>query len=388
MNEIVVVGASLAGVESARALRSLGYDGRLTIVGEEPHPPYDRPPLSKGFLLDSVADSDLALVDEQEELGVTWRTGARAVGLDCAASRVILDDGDELRGDGVVLATGASALRLSHSDGLQGIHTLRTLDDALALRAALASARRVVVVGSGFIGSEVAASARQLGLEVTLVGLEATPLQVALGAEMGGAVGALLADHGVVLCTSAVAGFEGAGRVRSVVLADGRHLPADLVVVGIGARPAVAWLQGSGLELEDGVICDGQGAAGAPGIVAAGDCARWYDERRGRPHRHEHWTSATEQAAIAAAALLGIEPPRPRRAPYFWSDLFDVRLQVAGWPEEADRVGVEEGGLEQRRFLALYRRGDEVVAVLALDHGRSFTRWRRVLDRAAVPAAA
>jgi NADPH-dependent 2,4-dienoyl-CoA reductase/sulfur reductase-like enzyme len=388
MNEVVIVGASLAGVESARALRSLGYDGRLTIVGEEPHPPYDRPPLSKGFLLDAVADSDLALVDEQEELGVTWRTGVRAVGLDCGARRVILGDGDELRGDGVVLATGASALRLPHSDGLEGIHTLRTLGDALALRAALASARRVVVVGSGFIGCEVAASARQLGLEVTLVSLTAMPLQVALGAEMGGAVGALLADHGVVLCTAAVAGFEGAGRVRSVVLADGRHLPADLVVVGIGARPAVAWLQGSGLELEGGVICDAQGATGALGIVAAGDCARWYDARRGRPHRHEHWTSATEQAAIAAAALLGIEPPRPRRAPYFWSDLFDARLQVAGWPEEADRVSVEEGGLEQRRFLALYRRGDEVVAVLALDHGRTFTRWRRTLDRAAVPAAA
>jgi NADPH-dependent 2,4-dienoyl-CoA reductase/sulfur reductase-like enzyme len=388
MNEVVVVGASLAGVESARALRSLGYDGRLTIVGEEPHPPYDRPPLSKGFLLGAVADSDLALVDEQEELGITWRTGVRAVGLDCAACRVILDDGDELRGDGVVLATGASALRLPHSDGLEGIHTLRTLDDALALRAALASARRVVVVGTGFIGCEVAASARQLGLEVTQVGLTAMPLQVALGPEMGSAVGALLADQGVVLRTAAVARFEGSRRVRSVVLADGRHLPADLVVVGIGARPAVAWLQGSGVELEDGVICDAQGATGAPGIVAVGDCARWYDERSGRPHRHEHWTSATEQAAIAAAALLGIEPPRPRRAPYFWSDLFETRLQLAGWPEEADRVTVEEGELEQRRFLALYRRGDEVVAVLALDHGRLFTRWRRTLDRAAVPAAA
>jgi NADPH-dependent 2,4-dienoyl-CoA reductase/sulfur reductase-like enzyme len=388
MNEIVVVGASLAGVESARALRSLGYDGRLTIVGDEPHPPYDRPPLSKEFLLGALADADLALVDEQDELGVTWRTGVRAVGLDDAARRVFLEDGDELCGDGVILATGASARRLPHSDGLEGIHTLRTLDDALALRAELASARRVVVVGSGFIGCEIAAAARQLGLEVTLVGLSDTPLQGALGAEMGGAVGALLADHGAALCTAGVAGFEGAGRVRSAVLADGRHLPADLVVVGIGARPAVAWLHGSRIKLGNGVVCDAQGATGAPGIVAAGDCARWYDERCGRPHRHEHWTSATEQAATAAATLLGIEPPRPRRAPYFWSDLFDVRLQVAGWPEEADNVSVEEGGLEQRRFLALYRRGDDVVAVLALDHGRSFTRWRRMLDRASVPAAA
>lgn len=388
MNELVVVGASLAGVESARALRSLGYDGRLTIVGEEPHPPYDRPPLSKGFLLGAVEDADLALVDGEEELGVSWRTGVRAVGLDCSARRVILGDGDELYGDGIVLATGASAVRLPHSEGLERIHTLRTLDDALALRGALASAHRVVVVGSGFIGCEVAASARQLGLEVTLVGNSATPLQVALGAEMGAAVGALLTDHGVALCTAAVAGFDGPGRVRSVALADGRHLPADLVVVGIGARPAVGWLQGCGLGLDGGVICDAQGVTGAPGIVAAGDCARWYDERRGRPHRHEHWTSATEQATLAAAALLGIEPPRPRRAPYFWSDLFDARLQVAGWPEEADRVSIEEGGLEQRRFLALYRRGDEVVAVLALDHGRSFTRWRRALDHVAVPVDA
>jgi NADPH-dependent 2,4-dienoyl-CoA reductase/sulfur reductase-like enzyme len=389
MNEIVVVGASLAGMESARTLRSLGYDGRLTIVGEEPHAPYDRPPLSKGFLLGAVADADLALVDEQEELEVTWRTGTRAIGLDCAARRVILDDdGGELSGDGIVLATGATALRLPDGDALEGVHTLRTLDDAVALRAALARARRVVVVGSGFIGCEIAASARELGLDVTLVGLSATPLQAALGAKMGGAVGAHLEDHGVALCTAAVAGFEGAGRVRSVVLADGRRLPADVVVVGIGARPAVAWLEGSGLELEGGVICDARGATGAPGIVAVGDCARWYDERRGRPHRHEHWTSATEQAAIAGAALLGAEPARPRRAPYFWSDLFDVRLQVAGWPEEADRVRVEEGSVEERRFLALYRRGEEVVAVLALDHGRSFTRWRRALDRAAVPAAA
>src|SRR5919199_618435 len=183
MNEVVVVGASLAGVESARALRSLGYDGRLTIVGDEPHRPYDRPPLSKGFLLGAMADSDLALVDEQEELDLTWRLGVRAVGLDCAAGHVVLDDGDELRGDGVVLATGASAVRLPHSDGLEGIHTLRTLDDALALRAALASARRVVVVGSGFIGCEVAASARQLGPGVPLGG-PTTPLQGALGAEM------------------------------------------------------------------------------------------------------------------------------------------------------------------------------------------------------------
>jgi NADPH-dependent 2,4-dienoyl-CoA reductase/sulfur reductase-like enzyme len=381
MNEIVIVGASLAGVATARALRVAGYDGRLTIVGDEPHAPYDRPPLSKGFLLGDARIEDLGLVDADEELAVAWRTGARATALDAATRTLTLDDGTTLSADGIVLATGAAALRLPGGNGREGVHVLRTLDDALALRDALRAARRAVVIGSGFIGCEVAATARQLGVDVTLVGLEETPLAVALGTEMGAAVGALHGDHGVRFHQAPVAGFDGAARAEAVVLADGRRLEADVVVVGIGARPAVAWLEGSGLTVDDGVVCDADGFTGAPGIVAVGDCARWHDVRRGRPHRHEHWTSATEQAAIAAATLLGSEPARGLRAPYFWSDLFDTRLQVAGWPEEADRVTVEEGSPEERSFLALYRRGEEVVGVLALDHGRSFTRWRRQLDR-------
>lgn len=388
MNEIVIVGASLAGAATARALRDAGYAGGLTVVGDEPHAPYDRPPLSKSFLFGDVDEADLALVDAAEELDVAWRIGARAVALEATTRTLVLDDGAQLRPDGIVLATGASALRLPGTEGLEGIHVLRTLDDALALRGALAGARRAVVIGSGFIGCEVAATARRLGIDVTLVGLEETPLAVALGPEMGAAVGALHGDNGVVFEQAMVAGFEGEGRVRAVVLADGRRREADVVVVGIGARPAVGWLEGSGLTVDDGVVCDGRGATGTSGIVAVGDCARWHDERRGHPHRHEHWTSATEQAAVAAATLLGAEPARGLRAPYFWSDLFDTRLQVAGWPDEADRVTIEEGSLQERSFLALYRRGDDVVGVLALDHGRSFTRWRRTLDRAAMPAAA
>jgi NADPH-dependent 2,4-dienoyl-CoA reductase/sulfur reductase-like enzyme len=388
MNEIVVIGASLAGATTARALRDAGYDGGLTVVGDERHAPYDRPPLSKSFLLGEVDEADLALVDADEELDVAWRIGARAVTLEATTRTLVLDDGAHLRPDGIVLATGAIALRLPGTEGLEGIHVLRTLDDARALRGALAAAGRAVVIGSGFIGSEVAATARRLGIDVTLVGLEETPLAVALGTEMGAAVGALHADNGVVFEQAMVAGFEGERRVRAVVLADGRRLEADVVVVGIGARPAVGWLEGSGLTVDDGVVCDGRGATGTAGIVAVGDCARWHDERRGHPHRHEHWTSATEHAAVAAATLLGAEPARGLRAPYFWSDLFESRLQVAGWPDEADRVTIEEGAPEERRFLALYRRGEDVVGVLALDHGRSFTRWRRTLDRAAMPAAA
>jgi NADPH-dependent 2,4-dienoyl-CoA reductase/sulfur reductase-like enzyme len=388
MNEIVVIGASLAGATTARALRDAGYDGGLTVVGDERHAPYDRPPLSKSFLLGDVDEADLAVVDADEELDVAWRIGARAVALEATTRTLVLDDGAQLRPDGIVLATGAIALRLPGTEGLEGIHVLRTLDDALALRGALAAAGRAVVIGSGFIGSEVAATARRLGIDVTLVGLEETPLAVALGTEMGAAVGALHGDNGVVFEQAMVAGFEGERRVRAVVLADGRRLEADVVVVGIGARPAVGWLEGSGLTVDDGVVCDGRGATGTAGIVAVGDCARWYDERRGHPHRHEHWTSATEHAAVAAATLLGAEPARGLRAPYFWSDLFESRLQVAGWPDEADRVTIEEGAPEERRFLALYRRGEDVVGVIALDHGRSFTRWRRTLDRASTPAAA
>jgi NADPH-dependent 2,4-dienoyl-CoA reductase/sulfur reductase-like enzyme len=388
MNEIVVVGASLAGATAARALRDAGYAGALTVVGDERHAPYDRPPLSKSFLLGDVDEADLALVDADEELDVAWRIGARAVALEATTRTLVLDDGAQLRPDGIVLATGASALRLPGTEGLEGIHVLRTLDDARALRGALAAAGRAVVIGSGFIGCEVAATARRLGIDVTLVGLEETPLAVALGTEMGAAVGALHGDNGVVFEQAMVAGFEGERRVRAVVLADGRRLEADVVVVGIGARPAVGWLEGSGLTVDDGVVCDGRGATGMAGIVAVGDCARWHDERRGHPHRHEHWTSATEHAAVAAATLLGGEPARGLRAPYFWSDLFETRLQVAGWPDEADRVTIEEGAPDERRFLALYRRGEDVVGVLALDHGRSFTRWRRTLDRASTPAAA
>lgn len=388
MNEIVVVGASLAGAATARALRYAGYAGGLTVVGDEPHAPYDRPPLSKSFLLGDIDEADLALVDAAEDLDVAWRIGARAVALEATTRTLVLDDGAQLRPDGIVLATGASAVRLPATEGLEGIHVLRTLDDALALRGALAAAGRAVVIGSGFIGCEVAATARRLGIDVTLVGLEETPLARALGTEMGAAVGALHGDNGVVFEQAMVAGFEGEERVRAVVLADGRRLEADVVVVGIGARPAVGWLEGSGLTVEDGVVCDGRGATGTSGIVAVGDCARWHDERRGHPHRHEHWTSATEQAAVAAATLLGAEPARGLRAPYFWSDLFDTRLQVAGWPDEADRVTIDEGSPEERSFLALYRRGEDVVGVLALDRGRSFTRWRRTLDRAAMPAAA
>lgn len=388
MRAVTVVGASLAGLSTARALRDQGYDGRLVVIGAEPHRPYDRPPLSKEFLAGTMTEPDLALEGQEEDLGIDWRLGAVATALDPFARTVVLDSGEAVRSDGLVLACGASARRLPGTEGVAGVHVLRTLDDARALRAELVAGRRLVVIGAGFIGSEVASTARGLGLDVTVVEALATPLAGPLGPVMGAVVSGLHSDHGVrLLCGTGVRGITGPGRVEGVELLDGRVLPADLVLVGVGARPVVGWLASSGVTTTaDGVVCDATGATSIPWVVAVGDCAAWYDEGLDAHHRVEHWTAARERASTAAACLLsgGTAAPPPARPAYFWSDQYGVRLQFAGHARAGDTVTVEEGSVEERSFLAVYRRDDRPVAVLALDRVRSFTRWRRQL--AAVPA--
>jgi NADPH-dependent 2,4-dienoyl-CoA reductase/sulfur reductase-like enzyme len=388
MRTVAVVGASLAGLSSARALRSQGFAGRLVVIGDEPHRPYDRPPLSKDFLAGKVTEADIALEAEDEDLDVEWMLGVRAEGMDVAGRSVVLGDGSRLRADGVVLATGASARTLPSADGLAGIHTLRTVDDALRLRAELEPGRRLVVIGAGFIGAEAASTAHALGLDVTVVEALATPLAGPLGADMGQLVGSLHADHGVrLLCGTGVRRFTGAGRVDGVELSDGRRLPADLVLVGVGAQPNVDWLHGSGLELGNGVLCDGGGLTNVPGVVAVGDCAAWYDRRLGRHHRVEHWTGALDRPKRAVTTLLSGESTGPDPAPaYFWSDQYDVRIQFAGDAQSADTVTIEDGDPAERSFLAVYRRQQEPVAVLGMNQPRVFTRWRRTLN--AAPAAA
>jgi len=388
MRTIAVVGASLAGLSSARALRSQGYDGRLVVIGDERHRPYDRPPLSKDFLAGKVTGQDLALEDEDEELDAEWLLGVRADGLDLGERSVVLADGTRIRTDGVVLATGASARTLPGSEHLAGIHTLRTLDDALALRAELEPGRRLVVIGAGFIGAETASTAYALGVHVTVVEAMAVPLAGPLGTDMGRVVGGLHADHGVrLICGTGVRGFTGVGRVEGVELDDGQVLPADVVLVGVGAKPNVDWLLDSGLELDNGVRCDPGGMTTSPGVVAVGDCAAWYDRRLGRHHRVEHWTGALDRPRRAVATLLSGDSSGPDVAPaYFWSDQYGVRIQFAGDARSADAVSVEDGDPADRRFLAVYRRGQEPVAVLGLNQTRAFTRWRRALT-AASPAA-
>lgn len=378
-----MVGASLAGLSAARSLRKQGYDGRLVVIGDEPHRPYDRPPLSKEFLAGAIGEADLALETDGEDLQAEWLLGMRAAGFDPGDRALKLADGRSVRADGVVIATGATARMLPGGDGLAGVHTLRTLDDARALRADLAEGGRLVVIGGGFIGAEVASTAYGLGLDVTVVEAAPTPLAGPLGELMGGVVSTLHADHGVrLLCGVGVKGLSGTARVEAVLLEDGRRLPADTVVVGVGARPCVEWLDGCGVVLDNGVKCGADGRTSVSGLVAVGDCASWYDPVAGVHRRVEHWTGARERPDAAVAALLsgGAATPGVPKPPYFWSDQYGVRIQFAGHSAGADSVTVEEGLPDDRSFLAVYRRSGHPVAVLGMNQPRLFTRWRKQLS--------
>ncbi|MEV5551551.1 FAD-dependent oxidoreductase [Streptomyces sp. NPDC052309] len=382
MRTVAVVGASLAGLSAARALRNRGFDGQLIVIGEEPHRPYDRPPLSKEFLAGKIGEADLVLERDGEDLAAEWLFDTRAVRLDREQRAVRLADGREVRADGIVIATGAAARNLPGADGLAGVHTLRTLDDARALRDDLALGGRLVVIGGGFIGAEVASTAYALGLDVTIVEAAPTPLAGPLGEAMGRIVSALHADHGVrLLCGVGVKGLSGGTRVSAVVLDDGRTVPADTVVVGVGARPCVEWLEGSGVALDDGVTCGADGRTSLAGVVAVGDCASWYDPRAGVHRRVEHWTGARERPDTAVATLLswGTAEQGVPRPPYFWSDQYGVRVQFAGHAAGADSVTIEEGTPEDRDVLAVYRRAGRPVAVLGMNKPREFMRWRKQL---------
>jgi NADPH-dependent 2,4-dienoyl-CoA reductase/sulfur reductase-like enzyme len=380
MRTAAVVGASLAGLSTARALRQQGFDGRLVIVGDEPHRPYDRPPLSKDFLAGKSSDIGLRTADD-DNLDFDWRLGTRALSLNPRDRSLQLANGQTLRCDGVVIATGARARWLPGTEGAAGVHVLRTLDDAIRLRSELVPGVQAVVVGAGFIGAEVASTARYLGADVTVIEAEPLPLHRQFGKELGTVCAGLHADHGVRLITGAsVKRILGAARVRSVELADGRQIPAEVVVVGIGAVPNIEWLSGSGLELADGVVTDAACATGLPEVVAVGDVAASYSVHLHEWHRCEHWTNALEQPVTAAATLLG--EPRPHLSvPYFWSDQYGVRIQFAGTRREGDTVRVIEGDTDRCSFLAVYERGGQLVGVLGMNQPKLFSRWRRQLAR-------
>lgn len=381
---ITIVGASLAGLTTIRALRDQGFEGRIVVVGDEAYTPYDRPPLSKEFLAGTVSEDDLKLsTPEDVTLLADWRLGRTAVTLDAAERAVVLDDGQRIVSDGVVLATGARARTLPGTM-LEGVHTLRTLDDATALRKELVAGARLVVIGAGFIGSEIASTAALMDVEVDVVEVAPVPLQKPLGTEMGTVCSWLHATRGVQLHTgTGLAGLIGQRRVTGVQLTNGRELPADVVVLGVGAAPCVEWLAGSGVALDDGVVTDARCATNVPGVVAVGDCANSYRAHLDTAVRMEHWTNAVQQPVAAAATLLGRDytPAPHHNVPYFWSDQYGHRIQFAGHRTPGSRVEVLEGDPDSFDFVAVYRdRAGGPVAVVAIDRARSFGRWRRQLS--------
>jgi 3-phenylpropionate/trans-cinnamate dioxygenase ferredoxin reductase subunit len=381
LDRIVIVGASLAGLRAAETLRGEGFAGTITVVGDEAHAPYDRPPLSKQVLRGEWDADKLALAaGRNDALDLVWERGVAATGLDLERRTVALADGRTLPFDGLVIATGAAPRHIPETEHLPGVHALRTIDDALAVRDALdAGAERVVVVGAGFIGAEVAASCRERGVEVTMVEPLPAPLARVIGPEMGAVVADLHRDHGVDLrvSTGVSAIVEADGGLR-VALTDETVVDADLVVVGIGVIPNTTWLHGSGLLLEDGVLCDATTLA-APGVVACGDVARWPNACFDEVMRVEHWEHALDMGAHAARRLLAGEGPGEPFAPvpFFWSDQYDRKIQLAGRVRPTDQIEVVAGSVEERRFCALYGRHGRVVGCLTMNMPARVIRYRR-----------
>lgn len=361
-NGIVIVGGGLAAARTAEQLRRSEYSGPITIVSDEVHLPYDRPPLSKEVLRKEVDDTALKPREWYDENDITLRLGSAATGLDTAAQTVTLADGTTLGYDELVIATGLVPRRIPAIPDLEGIRVLRSFDESLALREHASAAQRAVVIGAGFIGCEVAASLRSLGVDVVLVEPQPTPLAAVLGEQIGELVARLHRAEGVdVRLGVGVAEVRGDSRVEAVVLSDGTELPADIVVVGIGSRPATEWLEGSGVQVDNGVICDEAGRTSAPNVWALGDVASWRDAT-GHQGRVEHWSNVADQARAVVPAMLGQDVPPVVVVPYFWSDQYDVKIQCMGEPEAGDIVHIVED--DGRKFLAYYERDGALVGVV------------------------
>ena len=384
---VSIVGASLAGYWAAETLRRDGFEGRIILIGDEPHAPYDRPPLSKKFLAGDLDDDRLPLTTAEKlaDLGLEMRLGCRATGLDMA-TRTLEVDGVAEPYDGLLIATGARCRNLPGTAGLAGVHTLRTRDDAEAIRDALANgARRVVVVGAGFIGAEVASTAIGRGAEVTMVEALEAPFGRVLGVEMGAVMADVHRRHGVDLRTGVgVDEVLGDDRLAGVRLADGATLEADLLVVGIGVVPNTDWLEGSGLTLDDGVVCD-ETCLAAPDVAAAGDVARWANPRYGEVMRVEHWDNAVQQGVHAARRLLQSDEEATPYAPvpWFWTDQYDRKVQLAGRPHTDDEVRVVAGSTAEHRFAAFYGRDGRFTAALGMNRPRQVMQSKSLLDAGA-----
>jgi len=383
LNEIVVVGASLGGLRAVEAIRREGFSGAVTLVGDEEHfPPYDRPPLSKEVLMGRW-EPERARLRMEENLEVDLQLGTRAERLDLERHEIILADGASRHFDGLVIATGATPRTMSIIDpSLRGVFMLRTLADSLALRDGLAAASKVVVIGGGWIGGEVAAACRSLDLDVTVIEALTAPMMRSLGPDLGMWAAGLHRAHGVDvrLGIGVEAVVADGDNIAGVKLADGTEFPCDVLVVAVGAAPVTDWLEGSGLVINDGVVCAATGLAlGTENVVAVGDVARWYNPLFDRELRVEHWANAVEQADWAAKTLVhGAESAEPFSAvPYFWSDQYGKKIQYVGVAGEF--AGVVEGGLDEERFVAIFTSGEQLVGALCVNAAARMIRYRRLI---------
>jgi NADPH-dependent 2,4-dienoyl-CoA reductase/sulfur reductase-like enzyme len=382
---VVIAGAGLAGLRTAETLRERGFDGSIAMVGAELHPPYSRPALSKELLSGRWQVHDTWLrrpAGSFDGLDVDVLLGRRAASLEAGSRSVILDGGDHLAYDALVIATGSSALRVPRIPDAGNVHLLRTLDDCLRLRDAFDRRPHVTVLGAGFIGSEVASVARARGLEVTLVDRAAAPLTHVLGDEVATRCTALHSDNGVALHFGVeVAGVDcSAEGVRRLHLSDGATIDTDVLIVGVGVRAATGWLEGSGVAMDNGVICDAQCRTTVPGVYAVGDVARCHNPLFDDHLRVEHWTNASEQGTLAAEAILGSEADASRGVvPYFWSDQHGVKLQMVGHAAGHDAVRVIPDESHEDRAVVLYRRWGRVVAAVGFSKPRLVMRLKLLI---------
>lgn len=380
---LVVVGASLAGLRAVQAARASGYTGRIILIGSEEHLPYDRPPLSKQFLLPGSPPDFLTVEEElRDELNVEVRLSSTATSLDPQA-HVVTVNGEPVNYGRLIIATGAAARTLPSFQPLRGVLTLRTLDDAQSLREHITPGKRIVIIGAGFIGSEVASSAKASGADVVILEAAPAPLKRALGAVVGKAVSGLHARNGVQLHLSTeIEGLEGKAAVSGVRIAGGTIIPADIVVIGIGAAPATSWLVGSGVDLsplDGGIICDAQLRTSVPDVYAAGDVVHWPNSVMDSTMRLENWTNAADQGRHAAQNAVSPETEKPfSTVPYFWSDWYGQRLQLVG-SAECDEVTFVSGHEDSDRWVALYRAGERLIGAATLNEPRRIMKYRRVI---------
>jgi 3-phenylpropionate/trans-cinnamate dioxygenase ferredoxin reductase subunit len=389
-DSVLIVGASVAGVGAANELRRCGFSGRIALVDGQAHLPYDRPPLSKAALRQEDARAIVHFHDRDHyaKSKIDLYLGEAARELDVHAREVVLDSGQRLTADAIVIASGARARPFRPGCCAGTVHLLRDLDDAIRLRALLQRGKRLVVIGGGFIGAEVASSAVGLGLDVVVIEAAKLPFERILGTQIAARIASLHAEAGVkLMCGVAVDRIEPSNTGQRLVLADDQCVDSDVIVAGLGSLPNVEWLASSGLQLSDGVVCDEEGRTGIPGMFAAGDVAAWLGPFTRVHERHEHWTAAREQARIVAQFISGdVTTPWRSFVPYFWSDLYGVRLQMLGSALGADDIQIVHEDQKKHAFVAEYHRAGELTGVVGCNAGAKTTRYGSMLVRGPVGA--